>query len=168
MRRGAWIAIAAVAIAATALAVRYAWSDRGTTYTDLRQSRAQGIPGTLGWVLEPPPDGYDPALTPARALRLGGDANVDRSGVALTLASVRDRLAGGPGLGTAWVVVNRRICVRSAKGDVVADARGNDPNDLGCTDNNLWVVAVGADDGRVLMSEPAFDPTGAWRPATGA
>lgn len=169
MSRGRWIAIGTLAVvAAAAVGIRLAVDEGGSTYPGLRQTRAQEIPGTLGWVLEPPPDGFDPALTPARALRLGGDANADRTEITMSLASVRDRLRGGPSIGTAWVVVNRSICVRTAKGELVSDARGDDPNDLGCTDKNLWVVAVGADDGRPMMSESAFDPTGTWAPLTGA
>jgi hypothetical protein len=158
-------AILAVA-GAVALAVMALPAGGPPSYERLRQARVQEIPGTLGYVLEPPPDDFEPLITPGRALRLGADQYVDREDLRMTLAIVRDVVAGGPPMGTAWVIVNRHVCLRSAKGDLVSDARGNDPNDLGCTNENMWIVAVEADSGKLLMSESAFDPTSRWAPLT--
>ena len=92
------------------------------------------IPGALGFELEPPPQDARPDLSPGEVLRR---YPADGGKVWITFASVRDRLAGRS-IGPAWVLFARGVCLRDSKGELVSDARGNDPNNLECTDATIW------------------------------
>jgi hypothetical protein len=129
-------------------------------FAHLRQSTRQQIPGALGFELEPPPEDVRPELTPRevrdRYPTGGGDAQI-------SFASVRDTL-GGRSIGPAWVLFARGVCLRDAKGELVSDARGNDPNDLDCTDATIWILAVDPVTAEPLIALTGFDRTGAWKP----
>ena len=58
----------------------------------------------------------------------------------MALASVRDTFEDEL-YGPAWVLLARGVCLRDAKGELVSDARGSDPNDLECTDATIWILA---------------------------
>ena len=155
-----WIVIVAVGAAVTTAAVIATMSSGPIMYPELRQRSSQAIPGTFSMTLEPA-GSVDPALTPDAALDAAGMR--DR-GTSMTLASVRDRLEGFT-TAPAWVIVARGLCLRDAKGELVSDARGENPGDgLACTDATFQVVAVDADDGRTLLSETGYDATLTWVP----
>jgi hypothetical protein len=145
-----------VAIGVTAWLVR----DGDRPYARLRQSTVQEIPGTLGYALEPPPDGLRPALSPAavRERWPAGDGEVH-----VSLATVRDTFEDRS-LGSGWVLVARGVCLRNAKGELVSDARGSDPIDLQCTDATLWILAVDPATADPLLALTGFDDTGTWAP----
>lgn len=133
-------------------------------YASLRVTRTQEVPGTLGWVLEPPHQDAEPQLSPDRAAaitRASGGAPDAEVGLAL----VRDRLAAGGAFGPAWVVVSHGVCIRASKGELVSDARGADPSDLGCTEESLVVDVLDADTGERLLVLSGYDPGGRWSPA---
>jgi hypothetical protein len=130
-------------------------------YAELYQAASQPIPGTLGLSLEPPSDGPDPGISPARARR---DNPVPEGGeVHVTLATVRDRFTEEE-FGPAWVLFARGVCLRDAKGELVSDARGNDPLDLECTDATMWVLAVDIEDGEPILAATGWDESLEWRP----
>ena len=135
--------------------------DDAPSYARLRQSAVQTIPGTLGYALEPPPDELDPTLSPATVRRRwpAGDGEVH-----VSLATVRDTF-DGRSLGAGWVLVARGVCLRNAKGELVSDARGTDPNDLRCTDETLWILAVDPSTAEPILALTGFDDTGTWAPA---
>jgi len=151
---GATVALA-VAVVTIVLA-------RRVPYEDLRQTVAQTIPGTLGYTLLPPGD-VRPALTPAKVQARyparGGE-------VAIALATIRDDFSGrsfGPG----WVLFARGVCLRDAKGELVSDARGTDPNDLACTDATIWILAVDPVTAAPLIALTAHDEDGTFFSAVG-
>ena len=127
-------------------------------YAHLRQSVRQQIPGALGFELEPPPRDARPALTPeevrARYPADGGDVQV-------AFASVRDTLAGRS-IGPAWILFARGVCLRNAKGELVSDARGNDPNNLECTDATIWILGVDPVTAEPLVALTGYDESGTW------
>jgi hypothetical protein len=130
------------------------------TYGELRQRSSQEIPGTLRMTLEPVGDS-EPALTPDAAY---ATTNLrSRDGTSIALASVRDPVEGLT-FGPAWVIVARGVCLRDAKGELVSDARGNDPSGLTCSDATFQVYAVDAGDGRTLLSTTGYDAGLAWTP----
>jgi hypothetical protein len=119
------------------------------TYGELRQRSSQEIPGTLRMTLEPVGDS-EPALTPDAAY---ATTNLrSRDGTSIALASVRDPVEG------------LTFCLRDAKGELVSDARGNDPSGLTCSDATFQVFAVDAGDGRTLLSTTGYDAGLAWAP----
>jgi hypothetical protein len=83
--------------------------------------------------------------------------------VFVALASIRDTFAD-TAIGPAWVLFARGVCLRNAKGELVSDARGTDPNDLECTDATVWVLAVDPGSGEPLVALTAYDETQAWGP----
>lgn len=153
------LAVSVAVVAAGAFAAWLGWG-RERPYASLRQTAVQEIPGTLGYALEPPPAAIDPTLTPA-AVRArwpagGGEVHV-------SLASVRDTFEDRV-LGSGWVLVARGVCLRNAKGELVSDARGNDPNDLECTDATMWILAVDPNTADPLVALTGFDESGTWVP----
>jgi len=130
------------------------------TYEALRQRGFQGIPGALGYALEPAPEGFRPALSPAEARARypaeGGEVTV-------ALAAIRDTFEDRS-FGPSWVLFARGVCLRNAKGELVSDARGNDPNDLECTDATIWVLAVDPGSGEPLVALTAYDESQTWGP----
>jgi hypothetical protein len=65
------------------------------------------------------------------------------------------------------VLFARGVCLRNAKGELVSDARGNDPNNLECTDATIWVLAVDTTSGEPLLALTAYDETQTWGPTLG-
>ena len=129
-------------------------------YAALRQATQQPIPGALGFSLEPPPEGARPALGPAevesRYPAEGGEVDI-------AFASIRDTLEGRS-IGPGWVLFARGVCLRNAKGELVSDARGTDPNDLACTDATIWVLAVDGTTAEPLLALTGYDEAGTWTP----
>lgn len=132
--------------------------DPADPYAPLRQSAQQPIPGALGFELEAPPPDARPTLTPgdvrARYPANGGEVDI-------AFASVRD-VFEGRSLGPAWVLFARGVCLRNSKGELVSDARGNDPNNLACTDATIWILAVDPDTGEPLVALTGYDESGTW------
>jgi hypothetical protein len=148
--------VAVVAVVTIALVMR----DAADPYAALRQSTQQPIPGALGFELEPPPTDARPTLTPAEVQNRypaeGGEVQV-------AFASVRD-VFEGRSIGPAWVLFARGVCLRNSKGELVSDARGNDPNNLACTDATIWILAVDPDTAEPLVALTGFDETGTFAP----
>ena len=153
------LAIAGVVVVA-AVAIALVVRDPPDPYASLRQSEAQPIPGALGFELEPPPEDARPTLTPddvrARYPADGGEVEV-------AFASVRD-VFEGRSIGPAWVLFARGVCLRNSKGELVSDARGNDPNNLACTDATIWILAVDPDTAEPLVALTGFDESGTFAP----
>jgi hypothetical protein len=135
-------------------------TDRPNPHAELRQVGRQEIPGALGYVLEPPPAGARPTLTPEEVRRRypaeGGDVQV-------AFASIRDTL-GGASTGPGWVLFARGVCLRNSKGELVSDARGNDPVNLDCTDATIWILSVDPETAEPLLALTAFDESGTFAP----
>jgi hypothetical protein len=159
MRRALLVGMASLASAA-AVAVVLVVVTGDDPYADLRQSSRQPIPGTLGYELEPPPADAQPTLAPSEVRRRypaqGGDVQV-------AFASIRDTLEGRS-IGPGWVLFARGVCLRNSKGELVSDARGNDPVDLECTDTTLWILAVDPVTAEPLMALIGHDERGAFGP----
>lgn len=156
---------AVVVVAATAaivVAVVFLEHDP-VPYAELRQSSPQTIPGALGFQLEPPPSDARPELTPrevrSRYPAQGGEVQV-------AFASVRDVLEGRS-IGPAWILFARGVCLRNAKGELVSDARGNDPNNLACTDATIWILAVDPVTADPVLALTGYDAEGTWTPELG-
>jgi hypothetical protein len=135
-------------------------TDRSDPYADLRQTVPQEIPGALGFELEPPPADARPTLTPQdveeRYPAPGGDVQV-------AFASIRDTL-GGRSIGPGWVLFARGVCLRNSKGELVSDARGDDPVNLDCTDATIWILSVDPETGEPLVALTGYDESGAFGP----
>lgn len=158
MKRAVLLAMAViVAVAATLFMLT---RPDGLSYQALRQRTSDRIPGALGFSLLPPPDGFDPAITPQQAR---ARYPAEGAAVSVALASVRDRFEGET-YGPAWVLFARGVCLRNAKGELVSDARGNDPNNLACTDATIWVLAVDTGSGEPLVALTAYDEGQTWGP----
>jgi hypothetical protein len=162
-RRRRWpIALAAGVLVLVVAAVAVVVVTRGEPdpYAQLRQVDEQDIPGALGFALEPPPADARPMLTPKDVERRypadGGEVHV-------AFASIRDRLAGktfGPG----WVLFARGVCLRNAKGELVSDARGDDPNNLACSDATVWILSVDPVTAEPLLALTGYDESGTFGP----
>ena len=159
-RRRVAVAAGALVVVAAAVAIVVATRGEPDPYARLRQVDEQDIPGALGFVLEPPPDDARPTLTPkeveTRYPADGGEVHV-------AFASIRDRLADrtfGPG----WVLFARGVCLRNAKGELVSDARGDDPSNLACTDDTVWILSVDPVTAEPLIALTGFDESGTFGP----
>ena len=145
-----------VAVVTIVLVIR----DPADPYAPLRQSARQPIPGALGFELEAPPPDARPTLTPddvrARYPAEGGEVDI-------AFASVRD-VFEGRSIGPAWVLFARGVCLRNSKGELVSDARGNDPNNLACTDATIWILAVDPDTAEPLVALTGYDESGTFAP----
>ena len=135
-------------------------SDPPDPYASLRQSARQGIPGALGYELEPPPADARPTLTPQEVRRRypaeGGEVEV-------AFASIRDTL-GGESVGPGWVLFARGVCLRNSKGELVSDARGDDPVNLDCTDATIWILSVDPETAEPLVALTGYDESGTFAP----
>ena len=155
MKRAA-VALAAVALITIGILVLL--TSEPDPYARLRQSMPQEIPGALGFELEPPPVDARPQLTPqevrTRYPAEGGQVQV-------AFASVRD-VFEGRSIGPAWVLFARGVCLRNAKGELVSDSRGNDPNNLECTDATIWILAVDPVTAKPLVALTGYDESGTW------
>jgi len=155
MKRAA-VALAAVALITIGILVFL--TGEPDPYAHLRQSMRQEIPGALGFELEPPPVDARPQLTPqevrTRYPAEGGQVQV-------AFASVRD-VFEGRSIGPAWVLFARGVCLRNAKGELVSDSRGNDPNNLECTDATIWILAVDPVTAKPLVALTGYDESGTW------
>jgi hypothetical protein len=154
------VALAAFAAITVGIVVLLAEPD---TYAHLWQSRRQQIPGALGFELEPPPGDARPQLTPEE-VRTRYPA--DGGEVQVAFASIRDTL-GDRSFGPAWILFARGVCLRSAKGELVSDARGNDPNNLECTDATIWILAVDPATAEPLLALTGYDESGRWTAEVG-
>ena len=129
-------------------------------YASLRQSAPQVIPGALGYELEPPPPDARPTLTPQEVRKRypaeGGEVEV-------AFASIRDTL-GGTSVGPGWVLFARGVCLRNSKGELVSDARGDDPVNLDCTDATIWILSVDPETAEPLLALTGFDESGTFAP----
>jgi hypothetical protein len=151
-------------IVAAAAGVGVLVGGRGVpAYSPLRQASVQALPGSVEYTLAPPPADFVPRIDPTEAVALVPGAQREKASV--VLAVVREELWGRGELGPAWVVIARGVCIRGAKGELVADARDDDPNGLRCTDRWMWFVAVDATEGSILASVPAYDASMRWLPA---
>jgi hypothetical protein len=158
MKRRAIAAAGAIVIVVVVVVISEVVTDPMDPFADLRQSTRQQIPGALGFELEPPPPGAHPTLTPqevrTRYPAEGGE-------VRIAFASVRDTLEGRS-IGPGWVLFARGVCLRNSKGELVSDARGNDPNNLECTDATIWILAVDPETAEPLVALTAYDESGRW------
>jgi hypothetical protein len=152
--------LGAIVAAATTIGVFLFLTNEPDPYASLRQSMRQPIPGALGFELEPPPPDARPRLTP-QEVRTRYPA--DGGEVQVAFASVRD-VFEGRSIGPAWVLFARGVCLRNAKGELVSDARGNDPNNLECTDATIWILAVDPVTAKPLVALTAYDESGTWTP----
>ena len=152
------LAVALVVAAAVILVITLLARD-ADPYAHLRQTTRQPIPGALGFELDPPPADVRPQLTP-QEVRTRYPA--DGGEVQVAFASVRD-VFEDRSIGPAWVLFARGVCLRNAKGELVSDARGNDPNDLACTDATIWILAVDPVSGEPLVALTGYDESGTWR-----
>jgi hypothetical protein len=152
------LAMALVVVAAITAGALLLLTDQPDRYAHLRQSTRQEIPGALGFELEPPPIDARPELTPqevrTRYPAEGGEVQV-------AFASVRDTLEGRS-IGPAWILFARGVCLRNAKGELVSDARGDDPNNLACTDATIWILAVDPATAEPLAALTGYDESGTW------
>ena len=149
-----------VVVAAIVMALAAGTHVGADDFAHLRQASEEEIPGALGFVLEPPPAGARPTLTPEETEKLWP---ADGGEVQVAFASIRDTFSErtfGPG----WVLFARHVCLRNAKGELVSDARGDDPNNLACTDATVWILSVDAVTGETLLAVTGFDPTGTFGP----
>jgi hypothetical protein len=160
-RRALLAGAATVLVAAAALALTR--SDP-QTYQALRQRKVDRIPGAIGFSLVPPPDEFAPRLAPHEARARYPAEGAD---VSVALASIRDTFERET-YGPAWVLFARGVCLRNAKGELVSDARGNDPNNLACTDATIWVLAVDPGSGEPLVALTAYDEAQTWGPDVAA
>ncbi len=144
-------------IVGAGLAVRVA--TQGDPHGSLAQLSVQAIPGTIGMTLGPPARTRT-EVSPQQALQAMGAVP---SGTSVTLAGIADPLEGLD-IGAAWVAIARGLCLRDSKGELVSDARGDDPNDLECTDATFQVIAIDATDGHLLLSTTGYDETLTWAP----
>lgn len=152
------VAVALTAVAAITIGVVLLVADEPDPYARFRQSTQQQIPGALGFELEPPPRDARPELTPAE---VRDRYPADGGEVQVAFASVRDTLEHRS-IGPAWVLFARGVCLRNAKGELVSDARGNDPNNLACTDATIWILAVDPATAEPLAALTGYDESGTW------
>jgi hypothetical protein len=160
MRR---IAMVLAAVAAITLGVVVLLAEEPDPYARFRQSMRQQIPGALGFELEPPPGDARAELTPAE-VRTRYPA--EGAQVQVAFASVRDTLEGRS-IGPAWILFARGVCLRNSKGELVSDARGNDPNNLECTDATIWILAVDPVTAEPLVALTGYDESGTWTAEVG-
>jgi hypothetical protein len=154
--------IAGLAVVATIVVGSWLlfFRDQPMPYAELRQTTFQEIPGTLGYAIEPPPNDLSPELSPdeVRERYPAGTGEVQ-----VALASLRDVYEDRV-LGSGWVLVARGVCLRNSKGELVSDARGNDPVDLQCTDDQIWVLAVDPSSAEPIAALLGYDEAGTWGP----
>jgi len=135
---------------------------RGPAYAPLRQTTEEGIPGTLLLELRPPPEGYRPHLSPQEAYDIAWQERPP-NGVYRTLAVVTDSYYGSDA-SPDWVFIAKGECYPSAKGDLVSPARSGSIGET-CTDADLAIVAVDANDGKPASAFLGFDASEKWVPA---
>ena len=159
MRRTAILMALAVVIVTVAILL---WP-RSAPFQELRQASVQEIPGTLGYAVQPPPEGLDPSLTPSdvedRFPADGGEVQV-------ALASVLD-VYRNEVLGSGWVLVARGVCLRNQKGELVSDARGGG-GALRCTRDTIWLLGVDAESGEPFVGLAGHDAARTWTLDVGA
>ena len=156
--------VAAAAVVLTGVAgVAVFSSTRSPSFADLRQRTPQRVPGTLSMSLEPAGDAR-PSLSPDQAINAA--SLPPGQGATITLARVTDTLEAID-TSPAWVLIARGLCFRDAKGELVSDARGNDPNGLACTDAWFQLIAIDAATGKTLLSAGGYDATLRWAPDIG-
>jgi hypothetical protein len=156
MRR---IAVSVGAVTSIVIGILVLPAEEPDRYAHLRQAIRQRIPGVIGFELAPPPREARPGLTPQE---VRGRYPTDGGEVQIAFSSVRDTLEDRS-IGPAWVLFARGVCLRDAKGELVSDARGSDPNDLRCTDATIWILAVDPVTAEPLVALTGFDERGTWR-----
>jgi broad specificity phosphatase PhoE len=150
--------VALAAVVAITIGIVVLLAGEPDTYAHLRQTVRQEIPGALGFELEPPPEDAKPQLTP---LEVRTRYPADGGEVQVAFASVLDTLENRS-IGPAWILFARGVCLRNAKGELVSDARGNDPNNLECTNATIWILAVDPETAEPLVALTAYDESGTW------
>jgi len=151
--------LAMILVAAVVVVVVVLLTSEPDPYAGLRQTTMQPIPGALGFALVPPPPDARPQITP-QEVRTRYPA--DGGEVQVAFASVRD-VFEGRSIGPAWVLFARGVCLRNAKGELVSDARGDDPNNLECTDATIWILAVDPVTAKPLVALTGYDESGTWK-----
>ena len=58
----------------------------------------------------------------------------------------------------------RGVCLRNSKGELVSDARGDDPVNLDCTDATIWILSVDPETAEPLLALTGFDESGTFAP----
>ncbi len=167
MRRR-WVIVTGAAVVIAAASVLWVSLGGGAPSFDyLRLARPQEIPGSLGFVLEPPPDGFEPAVSPDRAKQIAAASAGSVPKVTEALASVPAALlgTGGEREVAVWVLVARRICYFDNKGDLVSSARSASAQQElpTCSRKNLSVVLVDARAGKTVGAVRGYDLSGAWK-----
>ena len=165
-----WIAIVVAVAAASVLGVGafVALRDHVPSYASLRLGREEEIPGSLGFFLEPPPDEFEPAISPETARKVAAGTSPPPPGVREALASVPEVMLGTGDRGDVmvWAVVARKICYFDNKGDLVSSSRSA-PAEAElptCTRKNISVVLVDARTGKALAAIRGYDLSGTWVP----
>ena len=162
----ALVTVTALVVGGASLLLR----DGQAPYASFRLAREEEIPGSLGFILEPPPEAFRPSISPAEAMRIAaGAARQPPPGVDEVLASVPSALVGASGTDqiAVWVLIARKLCYFASKGDVVSSARSApaDQELPACTRKNLSAVLVDARTGMALAAIRGYDLTGNWKPA---
>lgn len=166
MRR--WILIGVAAALLVGLGAATVFRARAPSYASLRLAREEEIPGSLGFFLEPPPGGFDPAVSPEEAKKVAAGSRPPPAGVLEALASVPSALLGTGDHGDVmvWAVAARGICYFDNKGDLVSSSRSAPRSEElpSCTRKNLSVVLVDARTGKALAAIRGYDLSGTWVP----
>ncbi len=128
-------------------------------YSAYRQTKAEPIPGTFGYSLEPV-DGT-PRTDPGTVYEdlVGADLARDVSVSFGQVSNDDDGTRWGP----AWVFFTHDLCYFTAKGDFVSPSRAGLAD--GCTEDNMLVQVVDANSGDLVAAFGAYDLTGEWLPS---
>ncbi len=163
LRQPSHTVIAVIALLVAGVAA-WAWVlfGRGPTYGEYRQTAQEMVPGTLTLELQPSPEGFRPKITPEDAYKIAWDEPL-QGRVHRTLAVVNDTYSGADAR-PDWVFIARNQCYPSAKGDLVSPARSGSVGEA-CTDKNLAIVSVDAENGEPALSWVGFDDSESWSPA---
>jgi hypothetical protein len=160
----------AVALIVVAIVVGHRSSPApAPTFPTLRQLRVEEVPGTFGLVLQPPPAGFDPKVSPVQALQIASQGQTAPGPVFLTLASVPGMYTGQTIDMPMWVIIVRNLCYPSQKGELVSSSRRKPKNRLSnCSMRNLWIQVENPTTGVRVSVVAGFDPTANWQPSLGS
>ena len=141
------------------------------TYAAFREMRSQELPGSFGLTMAPVPGSFQPAISPARAVRIASQGQTAPGPVYVVLAEVSPAyLAVGSTVpGPAWIVIVRNLCFAGEKGELVSQTRQPAAQQKRCSMNNLWAQVIDASTGARVSVGHGFDASGGrWVPATGS
>ncbi len=139
------------------------------TYAAFRETRNQELPGSFGLTMAPVPGSFQPAISPARAVRIASQGQTAPGPVYVVLAEVSPAyLAVGSTVpGPAWIVIVRNLCFAGEKGELVSQTRQPAAQQKRCSMNNLWAQVIDASTGARVSVGHGFDASGGtWIPAT--